>query len=271
METIISGLFVFCLAAGAAIVGLLLLKKYVDLSSLANHQELVQATLSIVGTLYAVLLGFLVAGAVTFHENAEARVLLEANSLCDVFRFARGLPDPERSVIRNTCRTYNQAVLDSEWQQLDKTKGSPQAWTSYFKLWEEILAVPNTTQQGSNIQTSLMNAVQNLGESRRTRITMMKHELPPLVWVVVLTGSAILIGLMYLLMGEKNVIHSILIAIVTGVLCLNTLLLYVYSRPFNGAMKVRPDAFLVNQDMFKQSDTPATYDEIFGKARASTP
>jgi len=263
METIISGLFIFCVAAAAAIIGLLLLKKFVDLSSLDTHQELVQATLSVVGTLYAVLLGFLVAGAVTFHEDAETKVLLEANALCDVFRFARGLPEPERGVIRTTCRAYNQAVLDSEWQQMDKDQGSPIAWKAYYELWQEVLAVKNNSSKESNIQTSLMSAVQNLGESRRTRITMMKHELPVLVWVVVLTGSAILIGLMYLLAGEKKVIHAILIAIVTSVLCLNTMLLYVYSRPFNGALKVKPDAFVVNQEMFKQPDTPATYEEIF--------
>jgi len=263
METILSGLLFFFMAAAAAIVGLLLLKKFVDLSSLATHQELVQATLSLVGTLYAVLLGFLVAGAVTFHETAESRVLLEANSLCDIFRFARGLPEPERSVMRNTCRRYNQAVIDSEWQRMEKDEGSPQAWKSYYELWEQALAVTNHAQSDSSIHSSLLSAVENLGECRRTRITMMKHELPVLVWITVLAGSAILIGLMYLLMGEKKVIHSILIAIVTSVLCLNVLLLYVYSRPFSGALKVQPEAFLVNQEMFKQPDTPASYEQIF--------
>jgi hypothetical protein len=209
-----------------------------------------------------------VAGAVTFHEGAEARVLSEANSLCDIFRFAKGLPEPERSVIRNTCRQYNRAVLDQEWHDMEEDKGSPQAWKSYYALWDQVLAVANNNQQGSNIQQSLMTAVENLGESRRSRITMMKHQLPLLVWVVVLTGSSMLIGLMYLLVGDKKTIHAILVAITTIVLCLNVLLLDVYSQPFRGAMKIKAEAFEVNEEMFKQGDIPPTHQEIFGPAGA---
>jgi len=263
METIVAALLIFCTAAGAAIVGLLLLKKFVDLSSLASHQDLVQATLQIVGTLYAVLLGFLVAGAVSFHEAAEARVLVEANSLCDIFRFAKGLPDPQRSVIRKTCRDYNKTVLTDEWTDLDANQACPNAWRIYYLLWDEVLALPNGTQTESNIQSCLMTAIETLGESRRSRVTMMKHHLPVLVWLVVIAGSAILTCLMYLLVGDKKVIHSILIATVTGVLCLNALLLYVYSQPFRGAMKVKPQAFEVNQEMFEQNDQQASYQQVF--------
>jgi hypothetical protein len=265
METIISGLLGFGLAPAAAILGLLLLKKFVDLSSLASHQELVNASLSVVATLYAILLGFLVAGAITFHQNAEGRALSEGIALCDIFRFAKGLDEPERSVIRNTCRRYNKVVLEDEWSKMEGSQASPEASRAYLDLWDEVLAMSAGGEKQSAIQSNLMTSVQALGECRRARFTMMKHQLPLLDWIVVLAGAAIQIGLMYLLIGEKKLIHSILIALVTSVLCLNVLLLFVYSRPFSGAMKISADAFQFNKEMFTQSDAPPSYVEVFGR------
>jgi hypothetical protein len=68
--------------------------------------------------------------------------------------------------------------------------------------------------------------------------------------------------------GEKKAIHAILILITTAVLCLNVILLDVYSRPFCGPMMIRSEAFQVNDDMFKQGDVPPTHDQVFAVQKA---
>lgn len=67
--------------------------------------------LSIVGTLYAVLLGLIVVDAMVRFERAMDESQQESNSLSDIVLLADRFPDPHRSRLQNLCRTYAQEVV----------------------------------------------------------------------------------------------------------------------------------------------------------------
>src|SRR5271155_5026062 len=98
-----------------AMLGLLLVRKYVKHQTLAVHHDVAGYMLSIVGTLYAVVLGFIVVDSLNTFQKARLTVEQEANALHDIFHLAQGLPSPISLDIRTTCLSYAKLMVSEEW------------------------------------------------------------------------------------------------------------------------------------------------------------
>src|SRR6516164_9407203 len=102
---IVSGLAV----AAICVAGLLLVRRFVKFKGVEHH-AVAEPLLAVVGTLFSVLLGFLVVGTMNDYEDARSKINSEAQYLADVFRFAKGLQSAPRHDLRNTCRDYCKVV-----------------------------------------------------------------------------------------------------------------------------------------------------------------
>src|SRR5215470_18045214 len=106
-------LIVFVIAVNAvAVTGLLLVRRRINHAALARYNNVASAVFSIVGTLFTVLLAFVVIVVWESHDKADERAALEAGILGDLMRDAALFSDPERTEFRNELREYGQAVID---------------------------------------------------------------------------------------------------------------------------------------------------------------
>jgi hypothetical protein len=80
---------------GASIGSMWLVRKYLGLSSLREHHEVSDPLLACVGTLFAVLIGFMVASAMGRFEEARLNVEREAGAVSDLYRLSLGLPEAD--------------------------------------------------------------------------------------------------------------------------------------------------------------------------------
>ena len=253
----------FAIVSGAAvaavcIAGLLLAKRIINLKS-GDHHAVAEPLLAVVGTLFSVLLGFLVVGTMNGYEDARTKVNQEAQYLADVFRFAKGLQDLPRHELRNTCRAYCKTVSEEEWPDMEKNQNCPHAWQLYYQLWDECLSVTPADQRESNIQQAMLGSMQGLGESRRSRIAILRRSIPPVLWLVMIGGCLIVIIFTYFFVIESVVLHSVMTGMVAISLYLIIFLLTLYDNPFAGYLKLTPIPFEVNQKLFDIPDDPVTY------------
>src|SRR5208283_1343739 len=77
-----------------------------------EHNDQIGWQLSILGTTYAVILGFMLYAVWTNFGAAESNVLLEANALVNVYRLAAGLPDQQRVQLEQLTRRYAEVVVN---------------------------------------------------------------------------------------------------------------------------------------------------------------
>src|SRR5580693_4590708 len=70
------------------------------------HNDLIGWQLNIIGTTYAVILGFMLYTVWTDFVSANLNVDLEASALRNVYRLAEGLPEPQRSQLVMQTRSY---------------------------------------------------------------------------------------------------------------------------------------------------------------------
>src|SRR5580658_5161145 len=93
-------------AVSVSAIGVVVARRLVSPKLLKEHHDATDPMMACVGTLFAILLGFLVANAMTRFEEARLNVQDEAGSAGDVFRLARSLPPPTNTAIMEDCVKY---------------------------------------------------------------------------------------------------------------------------------------------------------------------
>src|ERR1700743_812751 len=81
------------------------------------HNDLIGWQLNIIGTTYAVILGFMLYHVWTDFGAANLNVDLEASALRNVYRLADGLPEEQRIKLQQQSRSYADAVIAADWPQ----------------------------------------------------------------------------------------------------------------------------------------------------------
>ncbi len=121
-----------------AVLGMVIVRSRVSLVTLSTYHEVAGYLLSIVGTLYAVLLGFVVVDAMSHMQDVRGLVSMEASGLANIFLVSEGLPESKRATIRILCKDYASEVINDEWQKLQQGNYSQQTFHTVFLLWKEI-------------------------------------------------------------------------------------------------------------------------------------
>src|SRR5271165_1564629 len=85
-----------------------------------THNDLIGWQLSILGTTYAVIVGFMLYTVWTNFGMADLNVDSEANALVNVYRLADGLPAQQRDQLKVVARRYADAVIKQDWPAMGR-------------------------------------------------------------------------------------------------------------------------------------------------------
>src|SRR5207244_3612959 len=105
-------------------VGLLLVRRSVELETLEAHQEVAGFIIAIVGVIYAVMLALVVIAVWEQFEGARAIVEREANQLAGLYRLTDALPAGARPRLRQGIADYTRIVVDDEWPAMQRGQAS---------------------------------------------------------------------------------------------------------------------------------------------------
>ena len=104
MDTYAAGTGMIASSAVAAVAGLILLRRLGYFRNLVISHEASGQYLSIVGTLYAVLLGLIVVDAMERFQHATTLVGQESNALAELIYLAGRMPGPIKADIHRRLR-----------------------------------------------------------------------------------------------------------------------------------------------------------------------
>src|ERR1700758_2969998 len=102
----------------AALVFMALLNRLWSGEKRSVNNDLIGWQLTIIGTTYAVILGFMLYTVWTAYGEAQLNVDLEANALRDLYLTADALPEPQRTQLKLDARAYANAVIDRDWPEM---------------------------------------------------------------------------------------------------------------------------------------------------------
>ncbi|HEY9681327.1 MAG TPA: DUF4239 domain-containing protein [Oculatellaceae cyanobacterium] len=231
---------------------MLLVRKSVSHDTLKTHHDVTDPLLAVLGTLFTILLGFMLANAMQRFENARDNLQQEAAAVGDVFRLMDGFPAQTRDKGRKDCLAYMDAVIKDEWPEMQKGKLSDVAWNTYGDMWQDCLHIEPKTQGESDVHQTLLASMTRLGECRRSRAAELVYSLPPTLWFIVIFGGLSTIGFTYFFAIEDIRLQILMTSVITIIIGLNIYMLVGYDAPFSGDIAITRAAFETARESLKR-------------------
>jgi hypothetical protein len=228
---------------GAAVGGLRLVRSRVKHHTLTVHHEVAGYMLSIVGTLYAVVLGLMVVNSLNTFQQARITVMHEANSLHDIFHTAHGLSAKEGTEIRQECLQYALAMTEDEWSTMKNGLPSDRGRDQTTRLWRATVDFKPKLAAEENLQQAMITQMDELSDCRQTRLTGAQPTFDYFIWTVLIVGGVVLVVFTYFFGVEKLAVQIVMTALVTLSLSLNMVLIVMFGYPYSGDVRVSPQPF----------------------------
>ncbi len=252
VDSYFSAITIFTLGVALSVVGLIWVRQKVHIDLLMENHEVGGYMLSVVGTMYAVLLGLVVVDAMTRFQEARSIVEAEANSLADVFVLSHRYPEDKQKKIEAYCLGYVTEVVQVEWNLMGEGKKSFKARKLVFDLIHEVIDFEPVTESQKAIYPLAVQSVCNLWDNRRARTNISDNGMPVEEWVVLVLGAGVCSAFAYFF-GLKNLKAQIIMtALSSSLIALNLFLVLMFGYPFSGDMKIKPDALYVDKLIFER-------------------
>lgn len=251
MNSYANGLIFVLVSTLLAVGGMLLVRRKFGVERLTSYHEVAGNLLSIIGTLYAVLLGFVIVDAMERQQELRVIVEQEANGVANIFLLSNGLADEKRTVIQKNCANYVTAVIHQEWDAMNSGTYSPAALQSAWALWTTITELKPSNSEETTLHDKLLDQIAQTSDNRRIRIVSAAHGVAPAMWFILMVGGAFTVVFTYFFAVQNLKVQLLMTTLVSLTLSLNVLLVFLYGAPFTGELAVKPDAFKLDQLIFQ--------------------
>jgi hypothetical protein len=253
-----SGVLMIAGSVGLSILGLIVVRKTLHRKDLGPIREVGGHLLAVAGTFYAVSLGLIVVDSMTRFQDARNTTELESNSLADIVLLSNQFPAERRAQVHRLATAYARSVAEVEWPILGRGGSSPDTHRLALDLIDSVLGFEPATNRDQAIYQATVDAVCQFWNCRRTRTFAASHGIPPLEWLVLITGGVITIAFTYFLRIDRLVVQAFMTAMLSLVISLNLYLVLMFGYPYSGDLKVDPEGFkMSNTIMDYQSGLPS--------------
>ncbi|HEY9714704.1 MAG TPA: hypothetical protein V6C72_14650 [Chroococcales cyanobacterium] len=240
-----------------SVIGLLLVRRRFGVDQIKSHHEVAGYMLSILGTLYAVVLGFMVVDVSNHVQEERVNLGSEINALVNIFRLSEGLKEKVAVPIQSACIQYAQAVCDDEWDLMPRGILCASTFRLMKTIWSDIKQVVPETEQEKAYFSQILQNYDAMSASRRIRLVTAAGTVSPVLWVVLIFGAMATIGFTYFFTLEKLSSQILMTAIVSVTLSMNIYLVVINATPFTGTFRIRSAPFQAAVRIMKdRSDVP---------------
>jgi hypothetical protein len=232
---------------------LLLMRRFWPSSQRREHNEIIGWQVSVLGTTYAVIMGFMLYAVWTDFNSAEMTADSEANCLVNVFRLSEGLAPADRDQIQKLSREYADAMVNQEWPAMNEGTLSLNGHRIVQQLWAATMQAKPASLAEQTTWNHVLTELTNMTDHRRQRELQSKSKLPGILWTVLIVGGVIT-TLSSCLFGTDNFkLHAIQVFSLSLLLALALVAIADIDRPFRGAVHVNPLGFEHARDTFAES------------------
>ncbi|MEG9430909.1 bestrophin-like domain [Terriglobus sp. ADX1] len=197
--------------------------------------------LSILGTLYAVALGFMLSDAWLAYQTALADVRAEASAVLLVDRNAQLMPVPCSQQLQEQSNAYLEAVINKEWSAMQEHRTDRSGEMVLRDMWSTLGSCG--AHDSITVRGNVVEALSALQIRRDARVQDFEGRLPVIMWDVLLFGGVILITASCLLCNERRWVHLFHVTSLTVLVVMSLLAIADLDRPFEGATHIDASAF----------------------------
>jgi hypothetical protein len=248
MLTVTSNAVILVLTIGASMLFMAILNRVWAQEKRQAHNDLIGWQLNIIGTTYAVILGFMLYTVWTDFGAANLNVDLEASALRNIYRLAEGLPEQQRIQLQLQSRSYAVAVVNQDWPAMANNQIPEESHEINQAMWKTLMSVKLATPSEIVAEDHALSELGSLTEHRRTRLLQSRYRLPTIFWGVLLIGGFLTIASASMFGSANPRLHALQVFAFTVLITLVLLAIADVNSPFRGWVHVSDFAFVRAQE-----------------------
>ncbi len=254
MLTLTQNILILLFVMFASLLLLVGLNRIWPVQTRHSENDLIGWQLSVLGTTYAVVLGFMLYTAWTNFGAAELNADLEANALRNIFRLAEGLPSQQRAQLEMQARAYADAVINQDWPEMARGQIPDGTHEINEDMWRTFMSVKAASSTESTAEDHALSELSALTLHRRTRLLQSVSQLPAIFWGVLLVGGILTLVSASMFGSAKPRVHTFMVFSTTLLVTLVMLAIADVNCPFRGWVHVSNYAFVRAQQYMHEID-----------------
>lgn len=250
-------IFIIIACVSGAVLFLFLVTRATTVPSRKESNDFTGAVVEVIGTTYAVILAFTLAGVWNMAQQAQANEEQEANSLVNVYRIASQLQDANAKPIQDLCVRYAENALDREWPAMLNGDMPPEEGGEMINQFWMLAGQAQARAPGGAIAAyQLMEELRGLTQYRRIRATQNRETLPFILWAILISGGIITV-VSACFFGVANFrIHLLQVFMLSFLISLVLVAIANIDRPYQGPVRVTPEGFRYALHTLQQQPSP---------------
>jgi Protein of unknown function (DUF4239) len=207
------------------------------------HNDLIGWQLSVLGTTYAVIIGFMLYTVWISFGTADLNADAEASSLVNVYRLAGGLSPQEGAKIQALARAYGDAVVNQEWGVMAGGNQPTESREITRQMWLVLMAAKEASPTEITAEDHALYELSALAGYRRIRLVQNAARLPGVLWFVLLAGGTVTVASTCMFGAANGALHIIQVSAFTLLISLVLVAIADINRPFQGSVHISDYAF----------------------------
>jgi hypothetical protein len=238
------GLLIIGGAMLLAVGCMLALRPLIRRSVQEGHNDVAGYVFAVVGTLYAVLLAFLVFAVWNQYQTAQDTASNESASIGALYRNVQIFPQPVRGGLSGEIRSFVRSVIADEWPALAHGHSSLTTRHDLNRIYLTFRQIQPRTNQETQTYAAALRALDDASQQRVLLIQESASSLQTILWFVLILAAIITICFSFLFFMENIWVQGFITISLTGVIAAVLFLLVVLDHPFAGAERISPADFV---------------------------
>jgi hypothetical protein len=209
-----------------------------------THNDVAGPVLTIIGTLLAVMMSFMVVGVWQEYDNAAQTAQLEASALSDLHHLANAYPQQQRLRVQSAIDRYIQLVLNEEWPAMRHGGESRAAHDTAYEIADILVRWQPRTLHDQALQDRGEGFAGTFLDNRRNRILANRQGIPLALWATMLFTGALTVGFSFYFRVARPGAHYIMVITESAIIALIFSLIAELDYPFRGDISIDPFSFI---------------------------
>jgi len=231
------------LAVGLTLLGVWGIRRHVSSVRDGVDAEVSSQLLSVLATLFGLLLAFVIVIEYQNYGDAQSDVGREADALAAIVRDSDAFAGTGRARVQDAVEGYARSVVEQEWPQMGEGGDSALAWRRLDRIFAVLQRIEPESRRETAFYEDAVGQLNAALVARRDRLDAARGGLPPLMTVLVLIGSLVILIYATLVGSRQAWLHAVNAGAIAVLIGSSLVVLLTLSYPFSGDLAIEPEPF----------------------------